>query len=209
MPVEMKIKAGKRKICFSFLTWYMSCFFPWQDHLFNVPSYHIYLSLQVAGGLASETPHMISAAVKGLARLAYEFTDLVSSAYNVLPSTLLLLQRKNREIIKVCVVDHMYSSQSEYKLLLPIASKFSNFLQANLGLLKVLVAKSQAEGLQAHLRSVVEGLLNWQDNTKNHFKAKVSISVYLHESSLLGLTLMERFMVYCDFSVCIFIYRIK
>lgn len=56
----------------------------------------------MAGGLAGETPHMISAAVKGLARLAYEFTDLVSSAYNVLPSTLLLLQRKNREIIKVC-----------------------------------------------------------------------------------------------------------
>ncbi|KAL1833964.1 hypothetical protein DCAR_0104099 [Daucus carota subsp. sativus] len=100
----------------------------------------------VAGGLASETPHSISAAVKGLARLAYEFTDLVSSAYNVLPSALLLLQRKNREIIK-----------------------------ANLGLLKVLVAKSHAEGLHANLKTVVEGLLNWQDSTKNHFKAKVKL----------------------------------
>lgn len=48
-----------------------------------------------------------------------------------------------------------------------------NFLQANLGLLKVLVAKSQAEGLQTHLQSMVEGLLNWQDSTRNHFKAKV------------------------------------
>lgn len=55
-------------------------------------------------------------------------------------------------------------------------------MQANLGLLKVLVAKSPAEGLQAHLRSVVEGLLNWQDSTKNHFKAKVSISIFLYES---------------------------
>lgn len=100
----------------------------------------------VAGGLASETPHSISAAVKGLARLAYEFTDLISSAYAVLPSALLLLQRKNREIIK-----------------------------ANLGLLKVLVAKSQSEGLHANLRTVVEGLLNWQDSTKNHFKAKVKL----------------------------------
>ncbi|KAK9275403.1 hypothetical protein L1049_022667 [Liquidambar formosana] len=100
----------------------------------------------VAGGLAGETPHMISAAVKGLARLAYEFSDLVSVAYNVLPSTFLLLQRKNREIIK-----------------------------ANLGLLKVLVAKSQAEGLQTHLRGMVEGLLKWQDNTKNQFKAKVKL----------------------------------
>ncbi|KAI4335172.1 hypothetical protein L6164_013842 [Bauhinia variegata] len=100
----------------------------------------------VAGGLAGESPHMISAAVKGLARLAYEFSDLVSSAYNLLPSTFLLLQRKNREIIK-----------------------------ANLGLLKVLVAKSQTEGLQMHLKSMVEGLLKWQDHTKNHFKAKVKL----------------------------------
>ncbi|GFP87210.1 rrp12-like protein [Phtheirospermum japonicum] len=100
----------------------------------------------VAGGLAGETPHMISAAMTGLARLAYEFSDLVSSAYNVLPSAFLLLQRKNKEIVK-----------------------------ANLGLLKVLVAKSQAEGLQTHLRGMVEGLLNWQDGTKNHFKAKVKL----------------------------------
>ncbi|KAL2533290.1 ARM repeat superfamily protein [Abeliophyllum distichum] len=100
----------------------------------------------VAGGLAGETPHMISASMVGLARLAYEFSDLVSAVYNVLPSTFLLLQRKNREIIK-----------------------------ANLGLLKVLVAKSQAEGLQKHLRSLVDGLLNWQDSTKNHFKAKVKL----------------------------------
>ncbi|KAH8505512.1 hypothetical protein H0E87_012659 [Populus deltoides] len=97
----------------------------------------------VAGGLALESPHMISAAMKGVARLAYEFSDLVSIAYKLLPSTFLLLQRKNREIIK-----------------------------ANLGLLKVLVAKSQAEGLQMFLGSVVEGLLRWQDDTKNHFKAK-------------------------------------
>ncbi|XP_030530464.1 RRP12-like protein isoform X2 [Rhodamnia argentea] len=100
----------------------------------------------VAGGLAGETPHMISAAAKGLARLAYEFTDLVSTAFNVLPSTFLLLQRKNREIIK-----------------------------ANLGLLKVLVAKSQVDWLQMHLGSMVEGLLKWQDNTKNHFKSKVKV----------------------------------
>ncbi|KAK6941256.1 putative domain NUC173 [Dillenia turbinata] len=107
----------------------------------------------IAGGLAGETPHMISAAVKGLARLSYEFSELISAAFNVLPSTFLLLQRKNREITK----------------------KFSLIMQANLGLLKVLVAKSQADGLQMHLKSMVEGLLKWQDNTKNHFKAKVKL----------------------------------
>ncbi|XP_038879236.1 RRP12-like protein isoform X2 [Benincasa hispida] len=98
----------------------------------------------VAGGLGGETPHMISAAMKGLARLAYEFSDLVSAACNLLPSTFLLLQRKNREIIK-----------------------------ANLGFLKVLVAKSKAEVLHVHLTSLVESLLKWQDGPKNHFKAKV------------------------------------
>lgn len=46
---------------------------------------------------------MISAAMTGLARLAYEFSDLVSAAYNILPSTFLLLQRKNKEITKVCL----------------------------------------------------------------------------------------------------------
>ncbi|KAK6944710.1 putative domain NUC173 [Dillenia turbinata] len=106
---------------------------------------HQYFNM-IAGGLAGETPHMISAAVKGLARLSYEFSELISAAFNVLPSTFLLLQRKNREITK-----------------------------ANLGLLKVLVAKSQVDGLQMHLKSMVEGLLKWQDNTKNHFKAKVKL----------------------------------
>ncbi|KAK9116692.1 hypothetical protein Sjap_015639 [Stephania japonica] len=100
----------------------------------------------VAGGLAGDTPQMISAAVKGLARLAYEFSDLISAAYNVLPHAFLLLQRKNQTIIK-----------------------------ANLGLLKVIVAKSQAEWLKIHLKSVVEGLVKWQDDTRNHFKAKVKL----------------------------------
>lgn len=100
----------------------------------------------IAGGLASEKPHMISAAVKGLARLAYEFSDLISAAYKLLPSSFLLLQRKNREIVK-----------------------------ANLGLIKVLVARSKADALQTHLKMMVEGLLKWQDDTKNHFKAKVKL----------------------------------
>lgn len=102
----------------------------------------------VAGGLAGETSHMVSAAVKGLARLAYEFSDLISAAYNLLPFTFLLLRRKDREIIK-----------------------------ANLGLLKVLVAKSQGENLNTHLKSLVEGLLNWQVDAKNHFKSKIKLLI--------------------------------
>ncbi|GJQ93738.1 hypothetical protein Tco_0004877 [Tanacetum coccineum] len=86
----------------------------------------------VAGGLAGETPHMISAAVKGIAGLTYEFFDLISKAFNVLPSATL--------------------SSGRYALL----------LQAVLGLLKVLVAKSHAEGLQTHMRGMVEALLRLQ-----------------------------------------------
>lgn len=98
----------------------------------------------VAVGMVSETPHMVSASIKGLARLTYEFSDLISDAFKLLPSSFLLLQRRNREIVK-----------------------------ANLGLIKVLVAKSKADSLETHLKGIVEGLLKWKDETKNHFKAKI------------------------------------
>ncbi|OWM74363.1 hypothetical protein CDL15_Pgr013267 [Punica granatum] len=102
---------------------------------------------EIAANLTSGIPHMISAAVKGLARLTYEFSDLISSAFTVLPSTLHLIQvEKNKEIIK-----------------------------ANFGLLKVLVAKSQPDGLQMNLESMVAGLLKWQDDNKNHFKSKIKV----------------------------------
>lgn len=98
----------------------------------------------VAGGLAAQTPHAISAAVTGLARLTYEFSDLIGVAYKLLPSTFLLMQRNNRELVK-----------------------------ANLGFIKALVAKSKADVLDEHLKGVVEGLLSWQSDKKNSLKAKV------------------------------------
>ncbi|KAK4785190.1 hypothetical protein SAY86_001879 [Trapa natans] len=102
---------------------------------------------KIAANLTSGIPHMISAAVRGLTRLTYEFSDLISSSFALLPSTFHLSRvGKNREITK-----------------------------ANLGLLKVLVAKSQSDGLQTHLGSVVTGLLNWQDDTRKHFKSKIKV----------------------------------
>ncbi|GJN22474.1 hypothetical protein PR202_gb10038 [Eleusine coracana subsp. coracana] len=98
----------------------------------------------VAGGLYGQTPCAISAAVTGLARLTYEFSDLIGVAYKLLPQAFLLMQRNNREIVK-----------------------------ANLGFVKALVAKSKADVLHEHLKGVVEGLLGWQSDTKNSFKAKV------------------------------------
>lgn len=50
--------------------------------------------------------------------------------------------------------------------------------QANLGFVKVLVAKSKADGLHMHLKTMVEGLLKWRDDIKNHFKAKVFFALF-------------------------------
>uniref|UniRef100_A0A0A9A286 Uncharacterized protein n=1 Tax=Arundo donax TaxID=35708 RepID=A0A0A9A286_ARUDO len=55
----------------------------------------------VAGGLVGQTPYAISAAVTGLARLTYEFSELIGVAYKLLPQTFLLMQRNNREPVKV------------------------------------------------------------------------------------------------------------
>lgn len=139
---------------------------------------------------------MISAAVKGLARLVYEFSDLVSTAYNVLPSTFLLLQRKDKEVIKVCSTSFLMTLifgfmelsifyHLTFMMVYLLISKLGYLMQANLGLLKVLVAKSRAEGLQSHLKSMVEGLLRWQEDTKMHFKAKVClITLHIKSTSL-------------------------
>ncbi|KAM0036793.1 hypothetical protein Hdeb2414_s0014g00430561 [Helianthus debilis subsp. tardiflorus] len=113
----------------------------------------------VAGGLAGETPYMISAAMKGMARPTYEFKDLLSNAFNVLPSTFLLLQRKSRKINN-----------------------------ASLGFLKVLVAKSQAEGLQTHMQDMVEVLLSWKSSNKNSFKVKVKQLLETRNRSVKNLT---------------------
>jgi ribosomal RNA-processing protein 12 len=68
---------------------------------------------------------MVSAAVKGLARLAYEFSDLVSTACNLLPSTFLLLQRKNKEIIKVSPFSLNYLIRSLFSLSLSLSLSLS------------------------------------------------------------------------------------
>lgn len=146
---------------------------------------------------------MISAAMTGLARLAYEFSDLVSAAYNVLPSTFLLLQRKNKEITKV--MPHSFEMVHYFLILSVLAIvclTLFQFLQANLGLLKVLVAKSQAEALQGHLRGMVEGMLNWKDSSKNHFKAKVSF-LTCNGGDLGYVNLCEDLNYFCRLNSCL------
>nr|PNR59348.1 hypothetical protein PHYPA_002139 [Physcomitrium patens] len=99
----------------------------------------------IVGCLAGSTPHMVSAAVVALARLLYEFSaELCHTVPDLLPSALLLLKSRNREIIK-----------------------------SVLGLVKVVIARLPAVELEQHLHSMVEGLILWSDDSKNHFKAKV------------------------------------
>ncbi|KAK9058622.1 hypothetical protein SSX86_023464 [Deinandra increscens subsp. villosa] len=63
--------------------------------------YNFFNMVHNAAGLAGETPYIISAAMRGVAHLTNEFYDyLLPHAFNVLPSTFLLLQRKNRKINK-------------------------------------------------------------------------------------------------------------
>jgi ribosomal RNA-processing protein 12 len=103
----------------------------------------------IVGCLAGSTPHMVSAAVVALARLLYEFSSsLCHTVPDLLPSALLLLKSKNREIIK---------------------SVF--------GLVKVVIARLSVAELEQHLHGLVEGLILWADDSKNHFKAKVRVII--------------------------------
>ena len=55
----------------------------------------------VLGGLVGATPHMISASVIALARLLFEFAPVLAGLVPaLLPSVLLLLRSKAREVIK-------------------------------------------------------------------------------------------------------------
>lgn len=100
----------------------------------------------VVGCLEGSTPHMISATTTGIAILMYEFSKLCLSVPDLLPSTFMLLKNNNREVIK-----------------------------ATLGLMKVVIARLQADDLKKHLKSIVDGLLLWSADRKTHFKAKVCL----------------------------------
>lgn len=65
---------------------------------------------------------------------------------NLLPSALLLLHSKSREVVK-----------------------------STLGFMKVVATRLQADDLKKYLPDILEGLLIWADDSKNHFKLKVRV----------------------------------
>ncbi|KAL9933007.1 hypothetical protein V8E36_008262 [Tilletia maclaganii] len=105
-----------------------------------------YLAM-VSAGLASTSPHMISATITALSRLVYEFhEELPNDTLDELLSTLLVfLASANREIVK-----------------------------SSLGLVKVVIVAYPAELVDAHLPQLVELLLNGKSaQHKQHFKSKL------------------------------------
>jgi ribosomal RNA-processing protein 12 len=101
----------------------------------------------VLGGLIGSTPHMISASVMALARLLFEFAPVLAGFVpTLLPSVLLLLRSKAREVIK-----------------------------AVLGFVKVVVMRLQTAELLKFTPAICEGILLWAEDSKNKFRLKVRV----------------------------------
>mmetsp|Transcript_19672 Transcript_19672/g.54892 ORF Transcript_19672/g.54892 Transcript_19672/m.54892 type:complete len:1497 (+) Transcript_19672:183-4673(+) len=109
---------------------------------------HTFFSMVMAG-LAGQTPHMISASVMALSRLLHEFAPrlrLLMPA--LLPSVLMLLRSKSREIIK-----------------------------SVLGFVKVCAMRMPSSMLEQQLGPILEGILLWAEDSKNKFKLKVRVII--------------------------------
>ncbi|XP_077241688.1 ARM repeat superfamily protein [Tasmannia lanceolata] len=100
----------------------------------------------IIGYLSGASPHVMSGAVAALSLLVYRDTSVCFSVPNLLPSVLVLLQSKAKEVVK-----------------------------AVLGFMKVLVSCLHAKDLQKFLSDIVNGVLPWSSVSKNHFRSKVRI----------------------------------
>ncbi|PRT52437.1 Ribosomal RNA-processing protein 12 [Wickerhamiella sorbophila] len=100
----------------------------------------------VMAGLLGSTPYMISASITALAYLFYEFKDELDEeqALEVVETVWTFLTSPNREIVK-----------------------------SVLGFVKVSILVLPTEALEPRLSELLESLLGWSKDHKNHFKAKV------------------------------------
>lgn len=105
-----------------------------------------YIQMIVAG-LAGE-PHMISATLLALARLIFEFKDDIprETIHSILSTVIIFFQSKAREVVK---------------------SAF--------GFVKVCLVIMNADELSTHVSSLVTNLLEWSEESRNHFKLKVKV----------------------------------
>eukprot|EP00731_Ephydatia_muelleri_P020499 Em0013g226a len=101
----------------------------------------------VLAGLAG-SPRMASATLQALARLLYEFHDLlgVEIVKTLLTSACTLLSSRTREVVK-----------------------------STLGLVKVVIGVLPALHLEPHLDDLVSSVLSWGEDSKNHFRLKARV----------------------------------
>ncbi|KAK4047072.1 pre-rRNA processing protein [Microbotryomycetes sp. JL201] len=100
----------------------------------------------VSAGLAGTSPHMISATITSLSRLAFEFhDDLDREILTELMATIIVfLSSPNREIVRSAI-----------------------------GFVKVAVVSFPSDVVEPQLAEMVPALINWSHEHSNHFKVKV------------------------------------
>ncbi|KAK4047187.1 pre-rRNA processing protein [Microbotryomycetes sp. JL221] len=100
----------------------------------------------VSAGLAGTSPHMISATITSLSRLAFEFHDELEQEMltEVLATIVVFLSSPNREIVR-----------------------------SSIGFVKVAVVSFPNSIVEPQLEELVPALINWSHEHSNHFKVKV------------------------------------
>ncbi|GMM52257.1 mRNA-binding protein [Starmerella bacillaris] len=100
----------------------------------------------VMAGLAADTPHMVAATATALSRIFYEFANELepTKIEEYVDIVWMLLESQNREIVA-----------------------------ATLGFVKVSILVITPAMLEARLPTLLEKLLAWSNEHKNHFKNKV------------------------------------
>jgi ribosomal RNA-processing protein 12 len=101
----------------------------------------------ILAGLAG-TPHMVSATIGALARLVYEFTDLLGSELvkTLLSGVGVFFTAKVREVVRSVLV----------------------FIKVAIGVLPPME-------LAPHVKELVEKVLSWSQNDRNHFRLKARV----------------------------------
>ncbi|KAK9125223.1 hypothetical protein Scep_014069 [Stephania cephalantha] len=97
----------------------------------------------IMGYLSGTPPQIMTGAVSALSLLVYKDNAILFSIPELVPSVLVFLRSKAKEIIKVV-----------------------------LGFVKVLVSCLQANDLQKILPDIVNGILPWSSVSRNHFRSK-------------------------------------
>lgn len=100
----------------------------------------------VSGGLAAQSPHMISAAITAVSCLIYEFKDIlpIDTMVEICSTVELFLSHNSREIAKSAI-----------------------------GFVKVEVLSLPEHMIKANLSELLSKLMRWSHEHKGHFKSKV------------------------------------